>query len=65
MSLPERMERRRREDREMEVRLGIKKNDPYGQKIGRSYSPADIEKLEEERVPWLRARRRALREGRS
>lgn len=62
MSLPVRMKRRKREDSDLERKLGIRKNDPYGRAAGVTYTPADIEALEEERVPWLRARRRQARE---
>lgn len=57
MSLPVRMKRRKREDSDLERKLGIRKNDPYGRDAGVTYTPADIEALEEERVPWLRAKR--------
>ena len=33
-------------------------NDPLAVKIGRTYTTADIERLEEEFAPWLRKRRR-------
>lgn len=60
MSLPRRMDKRQREDRELERWLNLRKHDPtrdtYG---GIRYSPQDIEALEEERVPWLKAKRRA------
>lgn len=59
--LPRRMDERRRQDRELERYLQVKKNDPLTESLGGvRYSPADIEALEEERVPWLaEARRRA------
>lgn len=55
------MQERQRSDRELERSLNLRKNDPYTEAAGgRRYSPADIEALEEERVPWLKeARRRA------
>lgn len=59
MSLPRRMDDRRRSDAELERTLGIRKNDPTREAYGGiRYSPADIEALESERVPWLKERRR-------
>lgn len=58
MSFWRKIEKRREEDDEMEQTVGVQKNDPLATKIGRTYTPADIERLEEERVPWLRKRRR-------
>lgn len=63
MSLPEQMKRRRRADRELEVKYNIAKNDPLAQALGgRRYSQADVEALEEEMVPWLRRARRRARD---
>lgn len=62
MSLPKRMAQRRHEDRNLERQLGVRKNDPMLDTTGGiRYAPADIEALEEERVPWLKTRRRRLR----
>ena len=36
----------------------IPKNDRVADQIGRSYSRGQIAKLEEQKVPWLRRRRR-------
>lgn len=36
----------------------ITKKDATADRIGRSYTRAQIAKLEEQHVPWLRARRR-------
>lgn len=59
MSLPKKMAQRRREDARVEIALRIRKHDPQVDTAGGiRYSPADIEALEEERVPWLKARRR-------
>lgn len=60
MSLEKRMKARRQRDEELEQSLDVRKNDPtvdlYG---GIRYSRKDVEDLEEDRVPWLRAKRRA------
>lgn len=48
-----RMAARQREDRQLESTLRIKRSDSRS-----TYSPADIKALEEERVPWLREKRR-------
>lgn len=62
MSLPRRMDERRRQDQELERSLNIPKNDPLTESLGGvRYSPADIEALEEERVPWLKELRRRAR----
>ena len=59
MSLPKRMADRRRSDAELERTLGVPKNDPTREAYGGiRYSRADIEALEEERAPWLKAKRR-------
>lgn len=55
------MEDRKRSDRDFERSLGLRKNDPYAEAAGRRYTPADIEVLEEERVPWLKQRRAEAR----
>lgn len=36
----------------------IPKRDPVADRVGRTYTRGEIEKLEEQRLPWLRARRR-------
>jgi hypothetical protein len=63
MSLPlwGRMQDRHRQDRDLERTLNLRKNDPYAEQTGRRYTPADIEALEEERVPWLKQRRAEAR----
>lgn len=48
---------RKERDAEMERELGIPKNDPDSKRYGGFYSRADIERLEEEMVPWLRRKR--------
>lgn len=56
------MDERRRQDAELERTLNVRKNDPVREAYGGiRYSRADIEALEEERVPWLKARRRGNR----
>lgn len=46
-------------DRDLERNLGIRPHDPTRDAFGaRRYSQRDIELLEEEKVPWLRAKRR-------
>jgi len=47
--------RRHEADRNIERELRINSNQP------KSVSPADIERLEEEMVPWLRRRRQQQR----
>lgn len=62
MSLPRRMQERRRQDQDTERQLKIRKHDPLTDAFGgRRYSPADIEALEEEMVPWLKEARRRNR----
>ena len=59
MSLERRMRERRLQDQELERYLGLHKIDVTSDRISqRRYSPADIEALEEERLPWLKALRR-------
>lgn len=59
MSLPRRMLQRQSADRELERKLNLRKNDPTRDTFGgKRYSRADIEALEEEMVPWLKAKRR-------
>ncbi len=58
MSLMRRIEKRRREDSELERQLRIKKNDPVTEHYGGiRYSRKDIEELEREKLPWRRKRR--------
>lgn len=57
MSFWKKIERRREADQEIEQAVGVKKADPLAVKVGRTYTPADIEELEAERVPWLRKRK--------
>lgn len=60
MSIIRLLEERRRKDAELERDLRLQKNDPTRERYGGIlYSPADIKKLEEEKVPWLRRKRQA------
>jgi hypothetical protein len=53
------MRQRNRQDHDLEQWLRLRKVDPSRDMVGgRRYSPADIEALEEEKVPWLKAKRR-------
>ncbi|MCI0564866.1 MAG: hypothetical protein MN733_40890 [Nitrososphaera sp.] len=42
---------------ELEAQIGVVRNDAIGNRIGRIYSPQQIEKIEKKRIPWLRAER--------
>jgi hypothetical protein len=58
MSLPRRIAERKERDADMERELRIRKNDPLTERYGGvTYSPADIEALENERLPWLKRKR--------
>jgi len=61
VSLPTRRRQRKAQDRAIEQRLGIPKNDPEAERFadGNVYSRADIEGLERERLRYWRRRRRA------
>ena len=53
------MKRRREKDAELERVMRVRKNDPELERYGGiRYSRADIEALEEERVPWLKEKRK-------
>ena len=59
MNLERRMRQRNRQDHDLEQWLRLRKVDPTRDQFGgRCYSSADIEALEEEKVPWLKAKRR-------
>lgn len=59
MSLPRKIEDRKRQDADLERELKIRRNDPVSDKLGGvRYSPADIEALENELLPWLKRKRR-------
>jgi hypothetical protein len=58
MSLPRRIADRKRKDPDIERQLRIRKHDPLTDRYGGvTYSPADIEALENERLPWLKRKR--------
>lgn len=44
-------------DAELSSAIGLAPHDRVASMIGRTYSRAAIERLEEQRVPWLRRRR--------
>jgi hypothetical protein len=52
MSFWQKIHARRAKDAALEVQAGVRRNVPQ------AYSPADIRRLEEERVPWLKRKRR-------
>jgi hypothetical protein len=53
------IQEKKTQDQRFEQRARIRRRDPQADKVGgRVYSPDDIRALEEERVPWLRRRRR-------
>jgi len=59
VNLERRMRQRNRQDHDLEQWLRLRKVDPTRDQFGgRRYSSADIEALEEEKVPWLKAKRR-------
>lgn len=59
MSLERRMHQRRLADQDLERYLGLRKVDVTRDQISqRRYSRQDIEALEEDKVPWLKAKRR-------
>lgn len=61
MIWPRKNQGRRPSDRELEQALHIRKNDPTAEAFGgRVYTTDDIKRLEEERVPWLKRKRRRI-----
>jgi len=60
VSLPTRRQKRKAQDRAVEQKLGISKNDPEADRFagGNVYSRADIEGLEAEKLRYWRRRRR-------
>ena len=59
MSFPKRRRQRKEQDRALEQKIGIKKNDPVADRFasGNVYSMADIEDLEAEKLRYWRRRR--------
>lgn len=62
MSLPNRMRKRKLEDRALEARLRVRKHDPTAEAFGNVvYSPDDIKKLEYEKLKHVQAHFRRKR----
>lgn len=59
MSFPKRRLERKAEDRALEQKIGIRRNDPVSDRFGgRVYSMADIEELERSKTKFWRRRRK-------
>lgn len=59
MSFADKRYARHLRDKDLERYLGLKPHDPMREAVGgRRYSSQDVESLEEEKVPWLKRKRR-------